>query len=151
MFARQANCVYTVNMWSRVAALVGCLTCAGCHLSDDRTHSGSDATTPDDPGTDACAEEKFRTSGMAEEFGIGARCEFLVVCADEPISGSLEEAIVVRFPTMTCSFHPDYSCDRAAVSSCIAYVGTLSAEQYDSGCELSLMGVVTSIVCAGDL
>ena len=143
--------VYYVTM-SRVPVCSLILVLAtGCYLSGGR---GGDAPVDASTGEDvavACEEAKLRTSGMAEPFAVGGRCEFLVVCSSEIITGRLAEEIVVRFPSMTCSPRPDYSCDADAASSCIAYVGTLDAEQYAAGCELTRMEEVTSVVCAGDL
>jgi hypothetical protein len=88
---------------------------------------------------------------MPSRVTAASRCEFLLVCSGEHIAGRLEEEIVVRFPAMACSGRPDDACDEGAVSSCIAYLGTLDAEQHAAGCELTLMEEISSLVCAGDL
>jgi len=127
------------------------VTLTACHLSHERSTPDADAPASGDGAAVGCDEGKLRTSGMAEPFAAGNRCEFLVVCSSEYVAGRLEEEIVVRFPSMTCSGRPDGACDGDAVSSCIAYLGTLDEDQYSTGCELTLMDEVTSLVCAGDI
>lgn len=99
----------------------------------------------------SCALDKFYTSGMTEGFGIGKRCDFLVVCASTPIEGELRATILAAFPAMTCGGAPDYTCAEDAVASCIAMVGTLGEAQAEDACRLSNMDAVTGLVCAGDL
>lgn len=152
-----------------LAALLALVPTACGDDPDPRTDAGSardaralpEAAPPDagdgdagdagDAGAEECAMSKFRTSGLAQPFGEGASCDFLVVCASSPITGALRDAILGAFPEADCPSMPDYTCRASDVASCITHVADLDPDEVDAGCAISRFPEVTGMVCAGDL
>ena len=132
----------------------------GCYLSHGRGESRPDAgparrdagVITTDAGvitTDAgdCDRSKLRTSGLAEDFALGARCEFLVVCMEVPRF----DLVRADFPDARCDPPLDFACGGEGNDSCVANVGVLDEAEVDAGCALTLVTEVVAVVCAGDL
>jgi len=96
----------------------------------------------------ACDESKLRTSGLVEGWGVGRRCELIVVCTEEM---SAWPEVLTWFPDATCRAETDFACGGEGRMSCLASVGVLDADAYEAACWLTLNWDVRAVVCAGDL
>jgi hypothetical protein len=101
----------------------------------------------------ACRADRVRgTSGLAEEFALAARCEFLVACASEPADGSPTIATFGElFPSASCGAGRAMGCPEGTQSSCEAYIEDVDPAEILAACEISTAADLLQILCGGDL
>jgi hypothetical protein len=92
------------------------------------------------------------TSGMAEAFDLGARCEFFIACAPTNLSANdLDETVRGYFPEARCGDGTTFGCPDGTASFCEVYIEDVDASEVVAACAVSLVEGVRRIFCGGDL
>lgn len=101
---------------------------------------------------DQCDATRFiGTSGMAEAFDLGARCEFLVACSTRELPSGRLPPLREWFPDARCGNGTTWGCPDGTASFCEAYVDVLDPSEVIAGCALSLVPDIDALLCGGDL
>jgi hypothetical protein len=114
----------------------------------------------DEAPAPSCDDTKMRTSGMAESFAQGARCDFLYLCTALADREPFESLVLEHFPEAECAEGRDClehmgaeicACDEGATGHCKLWIEEIDAEEAAAGCTLSRNRQVNHLTCAGDL
>lgn len=92
------------------------------------------------------------TSGMAEPFQAGARCEFLILCSTESLAASgLSELMAGYYADARCGDGSAIGCPAGTASFCEPYIEQVDTVDIAAACSASRLDDVHRILCGGDL